>query len=179
MTVAKPNRRRGYTLGELLISLSITAGLMAAMAGAFSAAGSAVEMNDRYFRAVQQSRTALDLVMTEVRRCQAITAASATSITITPASTDFSGHSITITYNNSSAGSNPSTITLLDNSTSNTMVIASNVTSAAFTSTTGQNMQGQTKTVAVTLAMTVQMGENQITLSDSAAPRVSLVSLYQ
>jgi hypothetical protein len=166
---------------EMLISLAITATLLAAMGMAFTAAGSAVQMNDRYFRSVQQARTALDLLMTEIRRCQAVTAPavpgstrSYTSITLTAASGDFNGDSITYAYN---AGNQ--TLTLTDNTAGTTTTLASNVTSASFTVMPGKNFSGANCISAIALTMTVEIPNNQITLSDSAAPRVNLVSLYQ
>jgi hypothetical protein len=186
-------RRRGLTLAETLLSLTITAALMVAMGGAFTAAGSAVQMNDTYFRSVHQSRCAIDMIMTQVRRCAAVTSpppssqnnatSTVTSITLTPAtsdasdSSDFSGHNITIAYN--SSGTYAGDITLYDNTTGTYSVLAQNVTSAAFTALTGKSFSGTLCVAAISLTMTVQIGENQITLSNSAAPRVNAVSLYQ
>jgi prepilin-type N-terminal cleavage/methylation domain-containing protein len=155
------NARRGFTMVEALITLSITALLMLAMGSAFTAAGATVEANDRFFRSVQQARVAMDLITTEIRRCQSITSSSATSVTLTPATTDFNGDSITFTYN--TVGGYAGDLTLTDNVAGTTTVLATSLTSAAFNSLAGF------KTIA--LAMTVQIGETQVTLSGSAAPR--------
>jgi len=170
---AHHSRRRGFTLAETLVALSITALLMLAMGGAFTAAGNSVEQNDRFFRSEQQARVTMDLMMGVIRRCQAVTSvtyigpsASGTSITLTPSSGDFSGHSLTFTYNASNAGSNPGTITMTDNIAGTTAVLASDVISASFNTITQNNF----KTVA--LNMTVQIDQNQVTVSDSAAPRI-------
>jgi hypothetical protein len=131
-----------------------------------------VEMNDRYFRSVQQTRTAMDLMMTEIRRCQAVGVTSSTSITLTSAAGDFSGHIITYAFTGNS-------ITLTDNTAGTTATVASNVTSATFTILNGVNSQNSACVAAIALTLTVQIGQNQVTVSDSAAPRVNLVSLYQ
>jgi type II secretory pathway pseudopilin PulG len=181
--------RGAFTLVEILISLAITATLLAAMAMAFTAAGSAVEVNDRYFRSVQQARTAMDLILTQIRRCQAITSpaigslpstANFSTITLTADSGDFSGHSVTFAYNNGTAASNPNTVTITDNSTSApARVMASNVVSVSFNVMPGLNSSGNPAVAAVGLTLTVQIPEEQMTLSGSACPRVNLVSLYQ
>lgn len=168
---AKRTARRAFTLVETLISLSIVAGLMVAMAGGFVAASSAVEMNDRFFRSVQQARAAENLIMTEVRRSATQVFNSSTSIILTPPAgdTDFGGVSIAIAYNPPS-GSTPGNITI------NGTPLAANVSSATFSKSVSPTTGLIT---GISLTMTVQIGENQITLSDSAAPRANLTSLYQ
>jgi prepilin-type N-terminal cleavage/methylation domain-containing protein len=194
------SKTRGYTLVEVLLALSITAGLLAAMGSAFTTAGSAVEMNDRYFRSVHQARTGMDLIMNEIRKSVAITAPAVpnstgtyTSITLTPPSSDFSGHSITIQYNNNTAGTLPNTVTLTDNTAGGMPLVLAGedttqtwanpvpvvVTGAQFTVMPGVNASNQPCIAAISLTMTVKIGENSVTLSGTAAPRVNLVSLYQ
>jgi type II secretory pathway pseudopilin PulG len=176
-------RRLGYTLAETMISLSITAALLAAMGGAFTAAGSAIEVNDRYFRAVQQGRSGMNLVMTEIRRAQAITnpttRGACTSITFTPGpltNPDFSGHSLTIAYDSTNQW-----ITLTDNTASptQTMTLASNVTNAQFIVDTGSTYPSGSAVSSISLSMTIGIKGEAITLSDSAAPRINCVALYQ
>jgi prepilin-type N-terminal cleavage/methylation domain-containing protein len=159
--------RRGFTLMEALITLSITALLMLAMGSAFIAAGSTVEANDRFFRSVQQARVAMDLVTTEVRRCQSVASASATSITLTAATTDFNGDSITFTYNTS--GQYAGELTLTDNTAGTTTVLATNLVSASFANYTASSV---VKTIS--LVMDVEIGTTQVVLSGSAAPRSSV-----
>lgn len=169
MKCAAPLRRaRAFTLPEVLVSLALISLLLLAMTGMFSAAGSAWEMNDRYARAVQQARVAENLVMTELRRCQSVGTVTNTTLNFTACPTDFSGHSITITYNNASATTNPNTLTFTDATTGITSILASNVSSARFTA------QGTSIITGVSLSLTVQIDANQITLSDSAAPRCNL-----
>jgi type II secretory pathway pseudopilin PulG len=63
-------RRRGVGLVELLVSLAITAALLVAVAGAFTAAAAAVDANDQFFRSTQVARVCINQIITEVRRCQ-------------------------------------------------------------------------------------------------------------
>jgi len=63
-------RRHGVGLVELLVSLAITAALLVAVAGAFTAAAAAVDANDQFFRATQVARVCINQMTTEVRRCQ-------------------------------------------------------------------------------------------------------------
>jgi prepilin-type N-terminal cleavage/methylation domain-containing protein len=64
--------RRGMTLIELLISLSISTALLVALAAAFHAASRAVEVNDSYARSTQAARVALNQIVTEIRRADAV-----------------------------------------------------------------------------------------------------------
>jgi Tfp pilus assembly protein PilW len=166
---SKLRRRGGFTMVEALISLSITAMLMLAMGGAFTAAANSVQNNDEYFRAVQQGRVALDLIMGEVRRCATVASCTATSLTLTPSS-DFNGDSLTFTIANGQ-------ITMTDNVASTTTVLAANVvTSGANASTFNSliNSSSNYSEIALTLTIWEPLGNNPVTLSNSAAPRYSM-----
>jgi hypothetical protein len=197
------HRRHGLSLAEALVALAICAALLACMAMAFSAAGNAVEMNDHFYRSLQQARTGMDMMVTEIRRC---TLTPATTITWTsssvtlPSCPDFSGDSVTFTYNNAAAATNPNTITLTDNTTGITSILVGEnsntdaspviVSSAAFSgpgSSSNPSPIGYSTTSnangVISVAITVQIGQypimNQIALSGSAAPRESLTSAFQ
>jgi hypothetical protein len=185
------HRRHGLSLAEALVALAICAALLACMAMAFSAAGNAVEMNDHFYRSLQQARTGMDMIVTTLRRCQSVGSVSSSSLTYTANPSDFPGtgtvgDSLTITYNNASASTNPNTITLTDNTTGITSILVGEnsntdaepvvVSSASFDGSTAANG-------AIGVTLTVQIGQypimNQITLSGSAAPRVNLTSAFQ
>jgi prepilin-type N-terminal cleavage/methylation domain-containing protein len=183
-----PNQRRAFTMVELLVALSITALLLLAMGSAFTSASNIVQASDTFFRSEQQARVALDLITTEVRRCYnvvlptpPVATTTVSSIEINPASADFGGNTdnVTFAYNNSSATTNPNTITMQDTATGITTVLASNVISASFDVTGGTNTQNVAVVGSITLTMTIQIGTSQVTLSDSAAPRVNVSALYQ
>lgn len=60
--------RRGLSIVEVMISLTISAFLLVAVAAAYNASANAVEMNDRFFRATQAGRVTLNQLLTEIRR---------------------------------------------------------------------------------------------------------------
>ena len=66
----KPNIRRGLGLVELVVSLAIAAMLLTAVAAAYSATTTAIEMNDQFFRCSQAARVSINQIMAVVRRCQ-------------------------------------------------------------------------------------------------------------
>lgn len=66
------NRRRGLTLIELMVTLTIGAMLMAAVAAAFSASSKAVALNDANFRCTQSARVAMGQILSELRRADAV-----------------------------------------------------------------------------------------------------------
>src|SRR3954470_10144462 len=64
----RPGFRAGLGIVEALISLAIAAALLTAVAGAFRAAGDAIDQNDQFFSATQSGRVALSRILTQVRR---------------------------------------------------------------------------------------------------------------
>ena len=73
--------RRGLSIVEVMISLTISSFLLVAVAAAYNASASAVEMNDRFFRATQAGRVTMNQLLTEIRRADRV-ACSSTSDTI-------------------------------------------------------------------------------------------------
>ena len=71
-SIMNGSRRRGLSLAEVMISLAITSMLLTAIAAAFQSSSQVIENNDRFFRATQSARVAINQITTEVRRCDAI-----------------------------------------------------------------------------------------------------------
>src|SRR5215218_4356873 len=67
-----PGARRGLSIVEVMISLTICSFLLVAVAAAYNASASAVEMNDRFFRATQAGRVTMNQLLTEIRRADAV-----------------------------------------------------------------------------------------------------------
>jgi len=72
--VSRPvsRRHRGLSIIEVMISLTISAFLLVAVAAAYSASADAVEMNDRFFRATQAGRVTMNQLLTEIRRADLV-----------------------------------------------------------------------------------------------------------
>jgi hypothetical protein len=66
---------RGLSIVEVMISLTITSFLLVAVAAAYNASASAVEMNDRFFRATQAGRVTMNQLLTEIRRADSVACA--------------------------------------------------------------------------------------------------------
>lgn len=74
--------RRGLSLPEAMISLSITAMLLVSVATAFSGASQAIELNDTFFRCSQAARVTMDQLLGEIRNCDSLDMATANTIRI-------------------------------------------------------------------------------------------------
>lgn len=201
-------RRRGLTLVETLVALAICAALLACMAVAFSAAGNAMEMNDHFYRSLQQARSGMDMMMSEIRRAQVNSSnqtisvnSTGTAITISNCP-DFGGDSITFTYYPAGGTTYANCITLTNNSLvppTTSILIGEAVddgnadpveVAAPAAGTTVFSPAGATLDSAagntnqsVSVTLTVQLGDypimNQVNLSGSAAPRGGLTSVFQ
>jgi Tfp pilus assembly protein PilW len=186
--------RSAFSMTELLVALVINALLLAALASAMSAATGSIENNDRYNRAVQETRIALDQLTKEIR-C----AASVGTITLSTNST--SGWSIQIVDDGSSTGnsgfgsdtrtwtyvppscSTPGYISVTDNTLNTTGYIGSTSSTSGISITGstlsdavgGGNAANGTAVSGITIKVTLQIGDNIVTLDGSASPRCNLL----
>jgi prepilin-type N-terminal cleavage/methylation domain-containing protein len=64
--------RRGLTMMEMMVSMSITTMLLAGVAGSFVSSANVVSANDAFFRASQAARVTLNQVVVECRRADAV-----------------------------------------------------------------------------------------------------------
>ncbi len=149
-------RRRGLGMAELLISLAITSLLLVGVAAAYSASTSAMNANDQFFRASRSARVSMNRILTEVRRCQS-GVTDATSLELITEG----GQRRVYRFD---AGGRRLTVTFPDLVPAKTYTLARDVESAEFfTEAAG----GQT----ISLLMTVQAGNDRVSLSGSAMPR--------
>lgn len=146
-------RRKGLGLVELIISLAITAMLLTAVAAAYSATTSAIEMNDQFFRASQATRVTINQIMAEVRRCQS-GVVDDPSLEVTTQV----GDKRVYTYD---AANRMLTMSFPDEIDEPTYTLARNVDAATFFT------DGET----ISMQVTVRIGTNEVTLSGSATPR--------
>lgn len=158
--------RAGMTLVELLMSLAISATLLVAAAGAYNAAGAAIETNDQFFRSSQQARVCMGNFVKEVRQAQKVLSVSSTQVHLIAAN----GHDRVWQYA-AATSTTPGLIRVIDNTASTSRIAASNVGYAAFNSKSGQIPNKTTWPVQVSFILQVQLGLNQVVLSGGAAPR--------
>jgi hypothetical protein len=168
-------RRSGLSLPEVLISLSICALLLTAVAAAFSASASAIEVNDRFFRASQAARISLAQMLALIRRCESCNLPGYVAPT-----TSWSGSSINILYKDGITGAVVDNLYQFSGSPSNqlqlvtngnTVPLAHNVSAVTFTTDMAQNAGHVMIPVNVTVDITVQINEQQVHIRGSAVPR--------
>jgi len=150
-------RRRGLSIVETMISLSISSSLLVAVGAAFVSSSKAIEYNDQFSRAVQAARVSINQIMTEVRRSSSYP-------------TVFGDHIDMMTYNvehriYAYLANQTLVITRENVNPWITNTIATNVTACTF----GDDGK------SVTMSVTVQVGGNSVVLSGSATPRRSVV----
>jgi len=160
-----PRRRRtGMSIVEVLMSISIVAMLLTAVAAAFSSSSQIIEANDRFFRATQAARVSLNQILMEVRRAHAVSVP--TSWRIDMITFDQDDRS----YVYDSTGQ---TIKLITNAiaTDPDYRLATDVSSCTFAADTFIDKGGISHVARVSVSMIVRVGSDQIRLSGSAAPR--------
>ena len=184
-------KRRGLGLAELMISLAITASLLTAVAAAFSSSATVIENNDRFFRATQSARVALNQMLTEVRRADAIVDRDTTftvgaktfvvkGITANilpvyrPAETRQAGEMVRY-YRYDTAGKRLMLSFVSDAGVvSAEYPLAENVESSPFTWDLGQDANNADCVSRVAIAMDVKVDSSHVRVSGSAAPRRSI-----
>ncbi len=156
----------GFTLVELLLSLAISATLLVAAASAYNAAGSAVEENDRFFRATQQARVCMAQFVKEVRQAQKVLSVTSTQVHLISAN----GNDRTWQYV-AAAGAAPGVIQIVDATAGTTRNAATNVNFAVFDYKSGLIPNKTTWPVQVSFVVQVMWGTDQVVLSGGAATR--------
>jgi type II secretory pathway pseudopilin PulG len=146
-------RRRGLGLVELLVSLGIAASLLTAVAAAYAATTSAIQMNDEFFRASQAARVSINQVMAEVRKCQ--------SGIVDDQSLEVSNQTGEKRVYAFDGANNRLTLTFPEAVVPVTYTLARNVDDVHFYT------DGQT----ISMVVTIEVGKNSVTLCGSAMPR--------
>ena len=169
---ATPSARRGLSLPEALISLTIIALLLTAAASAFNASADAVEANDRFFRATQSARIAMHHILTEARTGSVDEVWGPDWLRVVTSETYGTPRDITFRYR-------PDLRQLLlvtnNDLTDRDYVLASNVESLRFNVELGKDYTGVDCVAHVAVAITVRVGDHKVNLSGSASPRRNLV----
>ncbi|UCF43264.1 MAG: prepilin-type N-terminal cleavage/methylation domain-containing protein [Planctomycetota bacterium] len=153
----------GFTIAELLISLTIMALLLAAVAAAFNASVVNYRDNEDIFKTINKARQALTRITNQLRTADAVdpNAPSNQCSLITASSED-----ITYRYDNSDNK-------LYLDFNSNSYVLCDNVTAMTFTKDTATE-DSVTYVKSVQVSMTVTSGELEKTVSAAAVVRRNL-----
>jgi prepilin-type N-terminal cleavage/methylation domain-containing protein len=175
--VARVQGRRGMSLFEVMISLAITSMLLTAIAAAFQSSSQVIDINDQFFRATQSGRVALNQILTEVRRCDSIDDAQITANLIPilrPVETR-PPHEVMRFYKYDTANKRIVIYFQYDNGSFSTEYpLAEAIQASPFTWDMGKDANNTDCVVRVSIALDVKVGNNDILLSGSAAPRRSL-----
>jgi hypothetical protein len=171
-------RRRGLSIAEVTISLTISSFLLVAVAAAYSASADAVEMNDRFFRATQAGRVTMNQVLTEIRRADSVlcSAAGDTLIVTRPAETRAPTFEASREFKYNAAAK---TITLqiyFDKAgvktTSPLYTLARNVELCSFGPPDKfTQADGTQAEIRVPVTVEVKLGTNKVRLNGSSSPR--------
>lgn len=176
------NRRRGLSLPEALISLSITAMLLVGSAAAYQASTAAVENDDQFFKASQAARVSVGRMVTEIRRAFAVqlnptNPGNFPGVQVTRPADQLTANESTRWYLYDAANKRiVEQINYTDGTNSGLLKLVDNVTSASFTDyeITGPN---QTQIpLRVAIKVTIKVGGNQMVLDGAAAPRQNLTN---
>jgi len=175
--------RLAMSLPEVLISLAITALLLTAVASAFSASSSAIEINDRFFRASQAARISLAQMCYIIRRSDTCAIQGWNGV-----SASATGTQLHMTYLDAVTGAlqdvsfkfdaTTNQLQLLNNATSVTYTLAHNISSVSFTADMVADPQSQngTKTASnITIDITPSINNQTIHIRGSSQPRRLIV----
>lgn len=181
VALSSVSARRGLSLIEVMISLAICSSLLVAVAAAFSASSSAIDINDRFFRASQAGRIAMGQMLAAVRRCQD-----------SEVGDSYDGHSASISadklqyqavngkFYHYAYDATAQTLTFTDEAAGQTYTLAHNVqrlgTASIFTADMEQDPATKVMhPVRITVGFAVKIGNDTVPLSGSAVPRRSVV----
>jgi len=176
---ARRPARRGLSLVEVMISLTITSFLLVAVAAAYNASANAVEMNDKFFRATQAGRVTMNQVLTEIRRADVVMCGPTSDYIVVyrPAVSRSTPEERTREFRFDPVNKK---VTLMisylkaDGTTYTSPVysLASNVNSATFGPADQiKDSTGQWQDARIPVTIEVQIGANQVRLSGSSGPR--------
>lgn len=170
---ARLRSRCGLSLIEVLISLSIAASLLTAVAAAFSASASAIEVNDEFFRATQAGRVSLGRLLAEARRGTVDENSTATSLRLIVETRNDAGDVIATadrTYQFIAAEKRLVMITN-DGIDDAPYTLCSNVADVTFEVDPDTAPNGTQYVERVVISIAVKVGKHEVRLSGSAAPR--------
>lgn len=174
--IRRPALRRGLTIMEMMVSLSITGMLLAGLVTAFVTSADAVEMNDQFFRATQAARVTLNQVLVECRRADALQCSSSGVYdyfdVIRPAEV-LEPDEVFRRYKYDAVNKHLTlTIFYTDGTSSPSYIMVRNVEAAEFgPPQVGVDANNATVVQRLPVVLTVKVGKNVVTLHGAAGPR--------
>jgi len=165
------NIRTAFTIVELLVSLAITALLLAAVAVAFNASVMSYNENEKIFRAVNSSRQAITRITTQLRTASAVDpCAPVNECSMVTAN----GRDITYRYNNTD---NKLYLITNDDLSDDDYILCDNVTAMSFVKDTqiAADPNNGLEVKSVRLSMTVSSGDIEKTAAAAVVIRRNLV----
>lgn len=175
---SRSRARRGLSLVEVMISLSISTMLLVAVCGAFVASVSVVEANDQFFRASQTARVTMSQMLTEIRRAESVqcSAAAPTHFEVIRPAEMLTPNEVYRKYAYSATTRQLTLQIFYANDVAGpSYVLATNVESMAFGPPqmgTDSNNANAVQRIPVTAS--VKVGKHFITLNGAAGPRRAL-----
>ena len=172
--------RRGLTIMEAMVSISITTMLLAGLATAFVSSTEAVEQNEQFFRATQAARVTLNQVLVECRRSDALRCRNTATDPGPYDHFDVIRPQEVLDPNESfrryrfDAANKRITLTLhyTDGTTSPSYVMVRNVEAAEFgPPQTGVDSNNASVVQRMPVALTIKVGRNVVTLNGAAGSR--------
>jgi prepilin-type N-terminal cleavage/methylation domain-containing protein len=170
-------RRRGLSLVEVMISLAISSMLLTAIAAAFQSSTQVINNNDRFFRATQSARVAINQILTEVRRCDAIDDSKMSSTLLPilrPVETRPANEAFRFYKYDAANKRLVIYFQYTDGTLSAEYPLAEDVQNSPFTWDMGTDANNAVCVSRVSVALEVKVGSSDIRLSGSAAPRRAL-----
>jgi prepilin-type N-terminal cleavage/methylation domain-containing protein len=167
--------RPGMSLIEVIISLTITSILLVAVAVAYKASADAMNTNDAFFKASQAARIAMNQMLTEIRRADAVQVTGTTSVDIIRPAPNRLANEVhrVFTYD---AVNKIITAQVFYSGVippSPVYTLASNVQAGTGfgPAEMGTDYDGSTVAVRVPISIVVSTGKGTVALSGAAAPR--------
>ena len=174
MSIRTTKSNSGFTIPELLLVLTITAMLLAAVTVAFNASITNYRENEDIFKTVNKARQALSRITTQIRTAGydhpsfGLLCVPYDSLTNQCELWTPEGVHITYEYRDASDATYPNTLLLVDNDTGTPYVLCDNVTAMSFIKTpTDDGLDCK----SVQISITVASGDIERTLSSAAVVR--------
>ena len=168
-------RRGGMSLIEVMISLAITAILLVAVAVAYKASSDAMNANDAYFKASQAARIAMNQMLTEIRRADAVQVTGTTSVAIIRPTQNRLANEVQRVFTYDAVNKKITAQVFYSGviPPSPLYTLASNVGSGTGfgPAEMGTDYDGTTVAVRVPISIVISTGKGTVALSGAAAPR--------